>query len=261
MGRLSATGERGVAPPARAAERARVAGDAGGRARARAPLCASASRHAGFTYLFVLFLVALLGVGLAAAGEAWESHRYRAAEVELLWTGDQYRRALGAYYRNAAGCGAERNRYPRELAHLVKDPRCPATVRYLRRLYPDPVTGANWVIVRSPDGGIAGVHSASTRRPFKTSGFRTVDRDFEDKKTYREWVFLDALPTGAVRVGAQGSPGSLPSAPMPGPGPGASSIGGSASPTGLAAPGSSTPNAPGAPIFPSPPPGGSAPLQ
>ncbi|MCU0258777.1 MAG: hypothetical protein MUF56_07110 [Solirubrobacteraceae bacterium] len=246
----------------RAPYRSRVAGAAGGRTRVRAALCASASRHDGFTYLFVLFLVALLGVGLATAGEAWESHRYRAAEVELLWTGDQYRRALGAYYRNVAGCGAERNRYPRELAHLVKDPRCPATVRYLRRLYPDPVTGADWVIVRSPDGGIAGVHSASTRRPFKTSGFRTVDRDFEDKKTYREWVFLDALPTGPVRVGPQGAPGSTPSAPMPGTAPGASTIGGSASTPGLAAPGSPTPNAPGAPFFPSPPQtGGSTPLQ
>lgn len=159
----------------------------GERARARR----GGRRAGGFTYLFVLFLVALLGVGLAAAGEAWQSQRLRAAEAELLWTGDQYRRAINAYYRNAAGCGAERNRYPRELASLVKDPRCPATVRHLRKLYPDPVTDGEWELVRAPDGGIAGVRSPSTQRPFKVADFRVQDRDFENKKSYREWVFVD----------------------------------------------------------------------
>jgi hypothetical protein len=177
----------------------------------RAPTLARVRREAGFTYLFVLFMVALLGVGLAAAGEAWESQRLRSAEGELLWTGDQYRRALGAYYRNLAGCGAERNRYPRQLADLVKDPRCPATVRYLRKLYPDPVTGGDWVLVRSPDGGIAGVHSRSDRRPFKVTGFRVEDRDFENKQTYRDWVFLDNT-LAAARV-PQPPPGSAQALP------------------------------------------------
>jgi type II secretory pathway pseudopilin PulG len=189
------------------------------------------AREAGFTYLFVLFLVVLLGVGLAATGEAWQSQQRRAAEAELLWTGDQYRRAINAYYRNAAGCGAERNRYPRELANLVKDPRCQATVRYLRKLYPDPITGGAWELVRAPDGGIAGVHSTSYRRPYKVADFRVVDRDFEGKKSYREWVFLDALPGGGAQPGAPGTgrpaPAGLPAGgapPMPDatPAPGAS---------------------------------------
>jgi type II secretory pathway pseudopilin PulG len=178
-------------------------------------------REAGFTYLFVLFLVALLGVGLAAAGEAWQSQRLRGAEAELLWTGDQYRRAINAYYRNASGCGAERGRYPRQLADLVKDPRCPATVRYLRKLYPDPVTGGDWELVRAPDGGIAGVRSPSTQRPFKVADFRVQDRDFENKKAYREWVFLGASPTGAARGAQQVVPGTgqvVPGATQPFPG-------------------------------------------
>jgi len=169
--------------------------------------------EAGFTYLFVLFLVSLLGVGLAAAGEAWQSQRLRAAEAELLWTGDQYRRAIDAYYRNAPGCGAERNRYPRELAHLVKDPRCQATVRYLRKLYPDPITGGAWELVRAPDGGIAGVRSRSTLRPFKIADFRLQDRDFEGKKTYRDWVFLPATRTGAAGEPQPRTPGTGPVVP------------------------------------------------
>jgi hypothetical protein len=163
----------------------------------------------------VLFLVALLGVGLAAAGEAWESQRLRAAEVELLWAGDQYRRALGEYYRNASGCGPDRNRYPRELAHLLKDPRCPATVRYLRRLYPDPITGSAWGVLRAPDGGIAGVYSLSTRRPFKVADFRMQDRDFEGKRAYRDWVFVHAVANGrqAARAASQAAAGAVPPAP------------------------------------------------
>jgi len=162
-------------------------------------------RDSGFTYLFVLFAVAIMGAGLAAVGELWQTHRLRASEVELLFVGDQYRRAIGAYYLNRGGCGPERNRYPRQLADLLKDPRCPANVRYLRTLYADPVTNKpEWGLVRAPDGGIAGVYSLSEQRPFKEANFRFVDRDFEGKRAYKDWQFVHRIAQAGTIPAAPG---------------------------------------------------------
>ena len=148
-------------------------------------------RSRGFTYLGVLYLVALMGVLLAVAGQAWHTQAMREREVELLFVGDQYKKAIVRFH--AAG-----GRYPRELADLLKDPRQPDTRRYLRKLYPDPVTGKNeWGFLKSADGGIAGVHSLSQDKPFKTAGFRLEYAGFEGKEKYSEWQF--ALVPGAAK--------------------------------------------------------------
>jgi len=140
-------------------------------------------RSRGFTYLGVLYIVALLGVLLAVAGEAWHTQAMREREEELLYVGDQYRKAIFRFH--AAG-----GRYPRELADLLKDPRRPDTQRYLRKLYPDPVTGKNeWGLVKAADGGIAGVHSLSEAKPFKAAGFRQEYAGFEGKEKYSDWQF------------------------------------------------------------------------
>ena len=52
---------------------------------------------------------------------------------ELLWRGDQYRRAIESYYTKAhAGVAAT---YPRTLEDLVKDPRSLQTLRHIRQLF------------------------------------------------------------------------------------------------------------------------------
>jgi hypothetical protein len=63
-------------------------------------------------------------------------------------------------------------------------------VRYLRKLYPDPITGQEWVIVKAPDGGILGVHSASEEAPFKTANFKLRDRTFDGVQKYSDWKFV-----------------------------------------------------------------------
>jgi type II secretory pathway pseudopilin PulG len=148
-------------------------------------------RERGFSYLGVLFVVALMGMLLAAAGEAWHTQAMREREAELLFVGDQYRKAITRYH--AAG-----GRYPRELAELLKDPRRPDTQRYLRKLYADPVTGKNeWGLVKSADGGIAGVHSLSEAKPFKVAGFRQEYAGFEGKQKYSDWLFAQVPPAAA----------------------------------------------------------------
>lgn len=146
----------------------------------------------GFTYIGVLFIVAFMGLLLSAAGHAWHTQAMREREEELLFVGDQYRKAIARYH--AAGGG----RYPRELADLLKDPRRLETQRYLRKLYPDPVTGKfEWGLVKSADGGIAGVYSLSEEKPFKTAGFRLEYAGFEGKEKYSDWQFA-FVPGGAA---------------------------------------------------------------
>jgi type II secretory pathway pseudopilin PulG len=142
-------------------------------------------RQSGFTYVTVLLAVALLGLGLAATGEVSRTTAQRECEAELLYVGNQYRRAIAQYYANGP------SQYPRRLEDLLKDPRKPGIERYLRRLYPDPVTGrAEWGLVKALDGGITGVYSLSGEKPFKVSGFAVANREFEGAATYTEWKFI-----------------------------------------------------------------------
>jgi type II secretory pathway pseudopilin PulG len=144
-------------------------------------------RQTGFTLLGLLFLVTALGVGLAALGTVWKTANQRDKEAELLFIGDQYRRALDSYYR--LGPGSDKH-YPKKLEHLLRDPRFPNTVRHLRRLWPDPISGGDWAVQRDAEGGIKGVHSTSTATPRKAAGFPREYAAFEGAASYADWVFV-----------------------------------------------------------------------
>jgi len=173
-------------------------------------------RERGFTYLTVLFLVALIGLGLSLAGEVWQSGLMREREVQLLYAGNQYRRAIERYYVSGP------NQFPRSLEDLLKDPRKPGTERYLRKLYADPLTGkSEWGLVKGPDGGIMGVFSPSEDKPIKTAGFPFVNRDFEGAGKYSDWKFVYNPASQQVAVPQQLPPGTQtapPSQQTPAPG-------------------------------------------
>jgi type II secretory pathway pseudopilin PulG len=154
-------------------------------------------RQRGFTYLTALFMVAIIAGGLALAGEVWDTLAKREKEAELLFAGNQYRKAIERYFVS----GPQRQ-YPRALEDLLKDARRPGTERYLRRLYPDPITGKEWALVKAPDGGILGVHSTSEDPPLKIAGFRPRDAAFEGLKAYSEWKFVPPLPAPAAAKAA-----------------------------------------------------------
>lgn len=164
-------------------------------------------RSEGFTYLTVMFVVAILLGGLAIVGEVWETQTRREKEAELLFIGNQYRRAIGLFYESTPG-GVKR--YPRSLEELVKDPRTPTTQRYLRKLYPDPVTGKEWVAIKGADGGVQGVHSASEEAPLKIAGFRVRDASFEGAAKYADWKFIHTPPPAAK---PPAKPGAIKPAP------------------------------------------------
>jgi type II secretory pathway pseudopilin PulG len=148
------------------------------------PRCGARRNEAGFTYIGLLFAIAIIGITLATVGVVWSTQIRRDKEVELLWIGDQYRTAIGRY--RASG-----GQYPQALTDLLEDKRFPVVRRYLRKLYADPMTGAaDWQPIVAPGGGILGIASSSQGKPIKVAGFALADVVFEKMECYCDWKFV-----------------------------------------------------------------------
>src|SRR3978361_770517 len=93
-------------------------------------------RQHGFTYMGVLFLLVLMGIGLAGAGQTWTLASQRSRERQLLWVGAQYARAIRAYYDVTPGG----KQYPAKLEARVEDQRFAEPKHHRRQLYLDPVS-------------------------------------------------------------------------------------------------------------------------
>lgn len=138
----------------------------------------------GFTYVGLMFAIAVIGITLATIGVVWSTQIRREKETELLWVGNQYRMAIGLYL-SAGG------QYPQELSDLLEDKRFPVARRYLRKLFPDPMTGqADWQLIPAPGNGIMGVASSSQGKPIKVAGFSVRDAAFKDATCYCDWRFV-----------------------------------------------------------------------
>jgi type II secretory pathway pseudopilin PulG len=176
------------------------------------PRCRLSSRHAtfdcgGFTYIGLLFFIVLMGAALVGVAQVWHTQVQRDRETELLFIGNQFRRAISLYYERAPG---GLRQYPKQLEDLLQDPRYPNVQRHLRKLYLDPMTGkAEWGLMKAPDGSIIGVYSLSEEMPIKTAGFSGLDAAFADSVTYREWKFA-YLPADARGAGGRSTPGPQP---------------------------------------------------
>lgn len=165
----------------------------------------------GFTYLGLLFIVAIMGLAMALAAQVWETSIRREKERELLFVGNQIRQAIGSYYAEMPD-GVKR--YPRRLEDLLQDNRYPGIKRHLRKLYRDPVTGNDkWGLVLSDEGGIQGIYSLSPLAPLKRAGFDTADRGFENKLHYWEWTFVHIPAQSANAEPGEGEQLLLPAAP------------------------------------------------
>lgn len=114
------------------------------------------SGQSGFTYLGLLFAIALIGIGLLAISEVWTTTARRQKLIELEWIGAQYERAIGSYYDATPGTAVKA--YPQSLKDLLTDRRYVTTRRHLRQIYPNPFTGrVDWQYMRAADGGIRGI--------------------------------------------------------------------------------------------------------
>lgn len=133
-----------------------------------------------------LLLVILITLGMGRLLDNAIKSNQRAREQELLYVGELYRRAIQHF---AESTPAGTRPYPDKLDDLLRDPRYPVVRRYLRRLYPDPMTGTDFEIIRTPEGDIQGVRSTSSKTPIKRSDFPEEYSEFSSASSYRQWEF------------------------------------------------------------------------
>jgi len=139
----------------------------------------------GFTYVWFLVAVAMMGTVAMVALDGYSLQRQREREDRLRWVGHEYRRALTSYYNAAAP-----HRYPHSLDELLLDSRFPNVRRHLRELYPDPMTDRNdWGLIVIDDA-VTGLYSTAPGVPLKQAGFEPATEAGFDKATrYADWKF------------------------------------------------------------------------
>ena len=145
-------------------------------------------RQLGFTYFFVLILLAISAAAILGATNRWSDENQRHREVLLLRTGLEIRSAIGSYYESSPGAV---KRYPPDLDSLLLDVRYLAIKRHLRRIPLDPITEtADWNLILAPDGGVMGVASPSELVPFKSANFSIKSEAFKNAGHYFDWQFV-----------------------------------------------------------------------
>ena len=181
----------------------------------------------GVTYLFLMFVIVVIGLSTTMAAKQWKAMVQRELEADLLSKGIEIQNALALYSTTMkAGRVSIFEIYPQSLAELTRLPK-----PFLRKAYMDPMSHRDWDYVRSPSGGIMGVRSKSRGTPFKQHEFPQAVRHFDGRASYHEWIFQHPNPSTS---------GMLPVMPVPG----------SAAPTAIAAPGATPPVNPAPPAPP-----------
>lgn len=167
------------------------------------------TRCEGFTYIGLLFLVAMMGLALTVVSDVWVTAQRRDNEEQLLFVGNQFRRAIARYF-------ATNGSYPHQLEDLLKDPKFPGVRRFLRRMYRDPITGSEeWGLVKMPGDLISGVYSLSELEPLKKAEFSLADQGFEGKMKYSEWLFIPKAGPGSGPAAGATTPTVGSGAPPP----------------------------------------------
>lgn len=141
----------------------------------------------GITLIGLIVALAIMSLSAGLTGTAWSVLRQKEREKELLFRGNQYKRAIASYY-NRTDVG--KTQFPPNLEALLEDGRGLDKVKHIRRLYPDPMTGGTWQTIPAPEGGVMGVRSRSPDRPYKEKGFSSENRSFEEAKQYSDWQFF-----------------------------------------------------------------------
>lgn len=185
----------------------------------------------GFTYIFVLTVVMIMGIMLGMVGQSWKTIMQREREKELLFRGSQIKEAIENWNKpknSVTGINPPPVAPPlMDLKDLLQDPNSLTKMRYLPhsyaaelddknpkcspdcaklKVYQDPMTGKEWTIIRGtvtdingnlPVGGvigIIGVASKSDEAPFRT--------DFKDTALEKLGVVtVDVKPKDVFDMG------------------------------------------------------------
>jgi type II secretory pathway pseudopilin PulG len=129
----------------------------------------------GFTYLWLLFAVALGGAATAVAATQWRTASQREKERELLFRGEEIARAISSF-RAATAQGTPP--WPASFEQLIEDRRGGIVRRHLRRLYTDPFTGrADWVAQGREGVELRGVSSRASVPALMTTAFADTTKE------------------------------------------------------------------------------------
>lgn len=151
------------------------------------------SRSRGFTLLIMLGLVALMGLGLAMAGPAWQQQTAREREQQWLRVGEIYARALGSYVAASPG---SLKQAPLQLEDLSLDTRFVGIRRHLRQAYRDPMQPQKpWTVLRDSQNRIVGVYSEARDEPFLQAAPPGSALQLRPgMQGYARWVFMTKAP-------------------------------------------------------------------
>jgi type II secretory pathway pseudopilin PulG len=106
-------------------------------------------KQAGYSLLMVVFMVATVLILAAAAAPNLLTEGRREREEETVWRGEQYKRAIGLYFRKFG-------KYPTRIEDLTNQTN---GVRFLRQAYTDPMNkeDGSWrFIYVGPNGQLIG---------------------------------------------------------------------------------------------------------
>ena len=164
--------------------------------------------------LALMIFLTLLALVVTKTAEVWSTTLAREREQELLFVGEQYRKAIERYYYATPG---PNKMLPLTIDELLQDDRVPKPQRHLRKPYPDPMgDGESWGMLKQGPR-IMGVYSLSDQKPMKKSGFDARYVEFSAAQSYRGWRFMFRLPTTKPSASAPGAPAvTIPNLATPG---------------------------------------------
>ncbi len=164
----------------------------------RVPACG------GFALLFALIALVLVSLAATVAVNNYRLEAQRERELDLLFVGEQIRAAIAHY--NLARVTNPGGEYPKSLDDLLLDTRQIVTVRHLRRLYADPMTGqADWELEKI-GGRIVGVHSRAAGVPLIRAGFTEAQQGFGAARSYADWHFSLAAGGASSGINSESAP-------------------------------------------------------
>ncbi|HTP64147.1 MAG TPA: type II secretion system protein, partial [Geobacteraceae bacterium] len=99
---------------------------------------------AGFTFIAALMIVIIIGIMLGATMQSWQTVMKREKEEELLFRGGQILDAIGRWRKPPPPLPP--NGQLRELKDLLEGSSL-QKVRYLRRIYKDPITNKDFKLI------------------------------------------------------------------------------------------------------------------
>ncbi len=145
------------------------------------------TRQAGFVYVAVLVAMAMLAMATQGVMVVVSQQAQREREAALLQIGQLYVQAIGRYYQASPGV---QKQWPQTLEHLLEDTRLVSVQRHIREIYPDPISRQDWVLIRTPGGGIQGVASASMQSPIRSGVVELDSLTLLPAARYADWQFI-----------------------------------------------------------------------